>query len=94
MNAPKEEIVIVTQNGWGKRTIPSNNTAITITKKTGPIVLQQKITKETKSISITTKTGKALILDIKSIPLLGYLTQGIRIIKLAEKDEVTNVFIN
>lgn len=92
-----EEILIVTEKGYGKRTHESEyrlsnrggkgiKTA-NITDKNGPIVRVTTVTGEEELI-IVTDQGVIIRLHVEDISQTGRATQGVRLIKLGEDQKV------
>jgi len=95
------EILVVSSNGYGKRT-PIDNFKIqkrggvgikvaNITEKTGSLVGIRLITHEQEDLIVTSQKGNVIRTAIKSISRLGRVTQGVRIMKLADKDKVASI---
>jgi len=95
------EILVVSSNGYGKRT-PVDNFKIqkrggvgikvaNITEKTGSLVGIRLITLEEEDLIVTSQKGNVIRTAIKSISRLGRVTQGVRIMKLADKDKVASI---
>jgi DNA gyrase subunit A len=95
------EILIVSSNGYGKRT-PVNNykvqrrggigvKAAKVTEKTGILVAIRMITLDKEDLIVTSQKGNVIRTSIKSISRLGRVTQGVRIMRLAEKDKVVSI---
>jgi DNA gyrase subunit A len=96
----KQYLLIVTENGYGKRTEISDyrmqkrgGTGIKtgkITPKTGAIVSAKVLTDQEDLIVISRK-GQVIRTSIASIAKLSRATQGVRIMKLEEGDKVASV---
>lgn len=95
------EILIVSNNGYGKRT-PIDNykiqrrggagiKAARVTEKTGLLVAIRMITSNKEDLIVTSQKGNVIRTNIKSISRLGRVTQGVRIMRLAEKDKVVSI---
>jgi DNA gyrase subunit A len=95
-------ILVVTRNGYGKRTPIDHYTqqgrygqgskTIERTEKTGPIVAMRSIA-ETDGILLISRTGIVLRTELDSIRETGRRTQGVRLMNLAEGDEVVGIAI-
>jgi DNA gyrase subunit A len=96
----KEAILTITENGYGKRTSVEDyrKTAragkgvinLKITPKTGNVVNTVSV-KDTDSIIITTAKGIVIRTGLENIRVMGRAAQGVRIVKLQDKDKVTDM---
>ncbi len=95
-----DQLLVVTQNGYGKRS-PLTEYRMTgrggkgvITVKTsernGPVVDMQKVVDDDE-LMIMTKNGVIIRLPIAGVSQQGRATQGVRLINLDEGDEVADV---
>jgi DNA gyrase subunit A len=95
------EVLVVSSNGYGKKT-PINNfklqhrggvgiKAANITEKTGSLVGIRLVTPEEEDLIVTSQKGNVIRTSIKNISKLGRVTQGVRIMKLADKDKVASI---
>ncbi|MEX0920054.1 MAG: DNA gyrase C-terminal beta-propeller domain-containing protein [Candidatus Pacearchaeota archaeon] len=95
-----KEVLTITEKGYGKRTLVSDyrKTAragkgvrnLKVTDRTGDVITT--ISVEPKdSIIITTAKGMAIRTSLKNIRVMGRVTQGVRIVKLAQGDKVTDL---
>lgn len=100
--APKQYLLVVMENGYGKRTEVlqykkqgrggSGIKAAKITTKTGGIVIAtilEDIAAEEDLIVISRK-GQVIRTSVKSISVLGRATQGVRIMRLESDDKVAS----
>jgi len=98
------EVLIVTQNGYGKTTPAkeykiqkrggSGIKTVKLTSKTGPIVKGLIITAEERAegeLVIMSKKGQVIKLPLKQVPTLGRQTQGVRVMKMRAGDEIASV---
>ena len=98
----KQYLLIVMENGYGKRTEISQyrvqgrggsgiKTA-KITSKTGPLVLSSILEDiiEEEDLIVISRKGQVIRTSVKSISLLGRATQGVRIMRLEEGDKVAS----
>lgn len=95
----KNYLLVLTENGYGKRTLLSEykkqgrgGTGVKtakITAKTGELVKIEIIEKQDDLIVISLK-GQVIRTKIASIPKLGRDTQGVRIMKMKEGDKVVS----
>ncbi|MDP4000159.1 MAG: DNA gyrase subunit A [bacterium] len=95
------DLLVATENGLGKRTAITGyprhrrrgggvKTA-NITKKTGPLVAAIAVTKEAKHVLISSASGQVIRIPVDDVPRLSRATQGVRIMRLGDKDCVTTV---
>lgn len=94
-------LLVISEAGLGKKTKISNyrvqnrggsgiKTA-SITSKTGPLVYAKVITAEMEEVIAISKKGQVIRTQISEIPSLGRATQGVRIMRLSEKDKVASL---
>jgi DNA gyrase subunit A len=93
-------LLTVTEKGYGKRTKAKEYRlqtrggkgvfTIKVTPKNGKVVNVLKVTKDDEIIIIA-NSGKMIRMKATSISLIGRATQGVRLIKLADKDKVMGV---
>ena len=93
-------ILTISENGYGKRTAIEDyrKTAragkgvinLKVTDKTGKIVTTVAVNDE-DTIIITTAKGIVIRTTLNNIRVMGRATQGVRIVKLAEGDKVTDL---
>jgi len=98
----KEQLMVVTENGFGKKTTLSNYKkqkrggsgikTIKITPKIGAITSATLIEDEEEVIIISQK-GQVIRMSLSSVPSLSRATQGVRIMKLDGDDKVASVTI-
>ena len=87
----QETILVVSENGYGKRTLVEDYRVtnrggkgvktINVTDKTGPLVAM-KIVTDDDDLMITTKNGIMIRMDMTSLRVMGRATQGVRVINL------------
>jgi len=93
----KETIMVVSENGYGKRS-DVNDYRITnrggkgvktlnITEKTGRLVAIKTVTDE-NDLMIINKSGILIRLKVSDCRVMGRATQGVRLINLAKKNDV------
>ena len=97
-----ESIIIVTENGYGKKTNVSEYRktkrgskgvkALSITEKNGEIT-SFKISSEEKDLMIITDSGMLIRMPISQISQLGRVTQGTRLINLKENQKVATISV-
>ena len=104
VNKPEEEtVMVVSENGYGKRTAVVDEDGediyrvtnrggkgvktLNITEKTGRLVAIKNVTDE-NDLMIINKSGIAIRLAVKECRVMGRATQGVRLINLAKKNDV------
>ncbi len=96
------DVLIVTAKGYGKRT-PINEYRVqsrggkgikthNVTERSGHVV-GLKMVEPNEDLMIVTGTGIIIRLEIKGISLMGRYTQGVKLIRLAENEEVGSIAI-
>jgi len=96
-------LLVITENGFGKKTSLKSyklqkrggrgiKTA-KITEKTGHLVSSLIISPEEEDLMVISQKGQIIRLKLKDIPVLSRATQGVRIMKLKEKDKVASVVV-
>ena len=96
----KFSILTVTGNGYGKRTAISDYRVtgragkgiinMAVTEKTGEVIASRSVL-EDDNVIITTKKGIVIRSALKNIRIMGRATQGVRVIKLASGDGVSDL---
>jgi DNA gyrase subunit A len=94
------EILAVTQNGYGKRSLVEDyrvtgrggKGVITIkaSERNGPLISIHEVRREDE-LMITTRNGIVIRLPLKDVSVLGRNTQGVRLINLEPGDAVADV---
>lgn len=95
------EILIVSSNGYGKKTPIDNyknqhrggvgTKAAKVTDKTGALVAIRMVNIEAEDLIVTSQKGNVIRTNIKNISKLGRVTQGVRIMRLDEGDKVASI---
>ncbi|WP_312118409.1 DNA gyrase subunit A [Brevibacillus reuszeri] len=97
---PNAEVLIVTANGYGKRTpvdeyriqsrggkgIKTHN----VTDRSGPVV-GLKVVEPEEDLMIITTSGVIIRTEMKGISVMGRYTQGVKLIRLSENEQVGSV---
>ncbi len=93
-------VLVVSENGMGKRTeveayrITKRGgkgvMAMNVTEKTGKLVSIKDVD-DTNDIMIINKSGITIRLSMRSLRVLGRVTQGVRLINLSGNDEIASV---
>ena len=100
VDSQKEQLLTVTQNGYGKRTLMeeyrtqgrggSGIMTMKITEKNGPIVAVRQVADEDELILASDK-GKVIRTRVSEISEVGRVAQGVRLINLEEGEQVAAV---
>ncbi len=95
------EILVVTENGLGKRTdvgeYPDQKRGgqgvkvAELSDRTGSIAAVRMVTEDDEQVVITTKQAQVIKLPLKNIKVLGRSTQGVILMRPAKGDLVTSV---
>lgn len=101
-NEPVKNVLVVSEKGYGKRSeldeyrITSRGgkgvKTINITEKTGKLIAIKKVTEE-DDLMIINKSGITIRMEVKEISVQGRATQGVRLIKLKDNDEIAAVTV-
>lgn len=93
-------LLVVTEKGYGKRSeidayrITKRGgkgvKAMNITEKTGALVAIKEVV-DTDDLMIINKSGITIRLAVDTLRVMGRATQGVRLIKLGDKDEISSV---
>jgi DNA gyrase subunit A len=94
-------VMIISENGYGKRTDVEDYRLVNnrggrgvktmdLNDKTGKVVAIKSV-KDTEDLIVTTKSGITIRMDVASIRIQGRATQGVRIIRLDEGEEIADV---
>jgi DNA gyrase subunit A len=102
--AKDREILIVTEDGYGKATPAkeykvqnrggSGIKTVKVTEKTGKVVCGIVISPEERAegeLVIMSKKGQVIKLPLKDVPTLGRDTQGVRVMKMRAGDSIASV---
>ena len=99
---PDHDILVITENGYGKRTKEEEYRAqaragkgigtINVTKKNGEVI-GLKVVNEDQELMIITGSGIIIRQDVKGISQLGRRTQGVRVIRVGDNDQVATFAI-
>lgn len=93
----KADLLVVTQNGLGKRTAVVlwqrqkrggvGVKAANLSEKTGKLVCAQIITKVDKALVLTSRLGQVIRLPIHNIPRLSRATQGVTLMRFSQSSD-------
>lgn len=96
-----QKLLVISDFGYGKITKASNFPshkrggvgikAAVVTAKTGPIVTVRTLEADASEVLMISGKGQTIRVGLKDIPVLGRTTQGVRIMKLSEKDVVSSI---
>ncbi len=94
------ELLVVTANGYGKRTKLSEYKTqkrggsgiktVKVTTKTGPLMVARVVTEHDAELLAVSKESQVIRTEVSSIPTLGRDTQGVRVMKMREGDSVAS----
>jgi len=97
---PSQELLVVSENGYGKRSALDEYRvtnrggkgvrAMKITDKTGPLVAIKDVN-DTDDLMIINKSGITIRLRMSDLRTIGRATQGVRLIKVGSNDEISSV---
>ncbi len=98
---PKSELLVIMENGYGKRTGLFQFTlhrrggvgikTALITSKTGKVVDVRVIESAKGDLIVISEKGQLIRMPIVSVSKIGRATQGVRIMRLNEKDLISSV---
>jgi DNA gyrase subunit A len=94
-------IFVISKYGYGKRTKIAQFTAharggvgirsAIVNKKTGDLIGVKTLSDDSQEVIIISSQGQTIRLGLKNIPALGRATQGVRIMRLNDGDEVVSL---
>lgn len=94
------ELLIMTSNGYGKKTKLSEYKiqkrggsgikTVKVTEKTGKLMVARVVTGATEELLAVSKDSQVIRTELTSIPTLGRDTQGVRIMKLRDGDSLAS----
>lgn len=100
VNDPEETIMVVSENGYGKRSKVEDYRitnrggkgvkTINVTEKTGSLIGITAI-HDDDDLMIINQSGVTIRLSIKDVRVSGRATQGVRLIKLKKKDIISSI---
>jgi DNA gyrase subunit A len=99
-NNESTKILVITENGYGKKTFISEYKiqnrggsgikTLNVTTKTGKLVGARIVSSENNELIAMSQKSQVIRIQLDSVPRLGRATQGVRIMKLREKDSVAS----
>ncbi len=101
-NDKSQTVMVVSEKGYGKRSdlqeyrITARGgkgvKTISVTEKTGKLIAIKKVN-EDNDLMIINKSGITIRMEVKEISIQGRATQGVRLIKLKDNDEIAAVTV-
>jgi DNA gyrase subunit A len=95
------DIFVISKYGYGKRTKVSQFTpharggvgirSAIVNSKTGELISVKTLISDDQEVIIISQQGQTIRLGLKNIPALGRATQGVRIMRLNDGDEVVSL---
>lgn len=99
-NKTKKYILIVTENGYGKRTKikeyrvqkrgGSGIKTARVNEKTGKIVFSKIVDGELKDLIVISKKGQVIRIPLGSISIIGRSASGVRVMRMSKTDKVAS----
>lgn len=96
-----QKLLVMSVNGYGKMTKVSNFPshkrggvgikAGVVSAKTGPIIAVRTLEADASEVLMISDKGQTIRISLKDVPTLGRTTQGVRIMRLREGDEVASL---
>ncbi len=100
-NAKDAEILVLTANGYGKKTPQdeykiqnrggSGIKCVKVTDKTGELICAKVVTPEIAELIAMSKKSQVIKIDASTVPSLGRDTQGVRIMKPRDGDSLASL---
>lgn len=100
-DAKNPTLFVMGANGYGKKTKLSEYKTqnrggsgiltMNVTSKTGPLMAAKVVTDDVEEIVAMSKRSQVIRVDLKEIPTLGRSTQGVRVMKLREGDQLASL---
>ena len=100
VNNDEANLLVVSEKGYGKRSNVDDYRitnrggkgvkTINVTDKTGSLVAMKEVTDE-DDLMIINKSGITIRMSVSDLRVMGRATQGVRLIKLGEGDEISSV---
>jgi len=100
LNRPDSNLLVVSEKGYGKRSDVEDYrvikrggkgvTTLKITEKTGALIAIKEVI-DTDHLMISRKSGVMIRFAVSELRTMGRATQGVRLINLAEGDEIASV---
>jgi len=100
VNDMDANILVVSENGYGKRSSLDNYRitnrggkgvkTISVTEKTGELVSIKSVS-DSDDLMIINKSGIAIRMEVINLRVMGRATQGVKLINLKESDQIASV---
>ena len=100
INRTDANLLVVSEKGFGKRSQIDDYRitrrggkgvkTINITEKTGKLVALKEVV-DTDDLMIINKSGITIRMAVSTLRVMGRATQGVKLIKLNENDEISSV---
>ena len=100
INRENAQLLVVSEKGFGKRSSIDDYRitrrggkgvkTINVTDKTGKLVAVKEVT-DTDDLMIINRSGLTIRMPVADLRIMGRATQGVRLIKLNENDEISGV---
>jgi len=100
VDSPEYDILVVSENGYGKRSSIDEYRitnrggkgvrTINITEKTGGLIAIKNVTDD-DDLMIINKSGIAIRMHVDALRVMGRATQGVRLINLKDEDSIAAV---
>jgi DNA gyrase subunit A len=97
-----EDILVVSENGYGKRSKIEDYRltnrggkgvkTINVTEKTGPLISIKSVD-ESNDLMIITQSGLTIRMSISSLRIIGRTAQGVKLINLKDSDKIASITI-
>ena len=97
---PEESLLVVTENGYGKRSKleeyrktsrgAKGVKTIKISERNGKVITMISVS-EDSDIMFTTNTGRVLRISVSSLRVMGRVTQGVCLMRILEDEKIVSV---
>lgn len=97
---PEESLLVVTENGYGKRSKleeyrktsrgAKGVKTIKISERNGKVISMMSVAKDA-DIMFTTNTGRVLRISVASLRVMGRVTQGVCLMRILEDEKIVSV---
>jgi DNA gyrase subunit A len=100
INRPDAQLLVVSEKGFGKRSSIEDYRitnrggkgvkTFNISDKTGHVVAIKEVT-DSDELMIINKSGIIIRMEVADLRVMGRATQGVRVIRLNENDEISSI---
>lgn len=100
VNREESDLMVVSEKGYGKRSSIDDYRitkrggkgvkTLNLTQKTGSLVSIKEVV-DSDDLMIINKSGITIRMEVRSVRVMGRATQGVRLIRLNERDEISSV---